>query len=94
MFFKDIKIGELFYCWGDHDLNYNYPKICLMVKVDNRSATEVENEECYYWLGMSAFFSDNDKYSLFDLEDLKDPDMLSKYNNYIKNKSELFKEKK
>lgn len=64
-----------------------------MVKTDNTSAGEIENEEYGTWISSYTFFLDNEELGMFDPIDLKDKDVLSKYNNYIKNKNKLFKEK-
>jgi hypothetical protein len=39
--FKDMAIGQRFFAWGDCVLNYNYPKWCLLEKVDESTAKEI-----------------------------------------------------
>lgn len=38
--FKDLEIGETFYCWGDQCINYDYPAWCECVKLDVYMAQE------------------------------------------------------
>ncbi len=40
--FKDLQIGDTFYCYGDTHLNYNYPKYCQCTKVDSKTGQEVD----------------------------------------------------
>jgi len=40
--FKHLKIGEEFECYGDVNLNYNYPKICKCVKDGEDLAHEID----------------------------------------------------
>lgn len=40
--FKDLEIGDYFKCYGDIHLNYNYPKICKCIKIDNKRGKECD----------------------------------------------------
>ena len=40
--FKELKIGDSFECYGDINLNYNYPKICKCIKIDNDIGQEID----------------------------------------------------
>ena len=42
MQFKYLQIGDSFYCHGDYFLNYNYPKWCECVKIDEFTGREVD----------------------------------------------------
>jgi len=42
MKFSEIKIGDSFSCFGDQHLNYDYPKICECIKIDDNCAREIE----------------------------------------------------
>lgn len=57
--FKDMKVGEKFHTWGDVILNYDYPKYCLLEKVDEHSATELLNNN---ERGISVLIDGNDKF--------------------------------
>lgn len=39
--FKDLSIGDRFEVFGDHHLNYNYPKICKCIKIDADTGQEI-----------------------------------------------------
>ena len=40
--FKDLKIGDKFEVWGDQHLNYNYPVLCVCIKVDETTGQELD----------------------------------------------------
>ena len=40
--FKDLKIGDKFYCWGDQLINYDSPVWCECIKEDDWCALEVD----------------------------------------------------
>lgn len=57
MKFEDIKIGDIFECFGDIDLGiYSYPKICKMMKLDEFSAAEYEISSESILIAKSADF--------------------------------------
>ena len=51
--FSSLKIGDKFFCWGDQNLNYDYPKICECIKTGEQLAEELE--------GMSFLIDKSDK---------------------------------
>lgn len=53
VFFKDLKIGDEFGCYGDIHLNYNYPKWCECIKASESMAEEIN--------GISFLMSGNDE---------------------------------
>jgi hypothetical protein len=40
--FSSLEIGDIFECYGDSCINYNYPKICKCVKTSYDSAEEID----------------------------------------------------
>lgn len=44
MKFIDLQYGDIFECYGDIHLNYNYPKICKCRKVGDERATEINDD--------------------------------------------------
>lgn len=42
MKFRDLKIGDKFEVYGDTHINYDYPKICVCIKIDEWTAEEVD----------------------------------------------------
>lgn len=95
MLFKNMKIGQLFYCYGDEVLNYDYPKICLMLKRDEKSATELDDHWENQCFGCSTLMDEKDKFDLFDekdIENIKEHDLIKKniaslYARYLKLKT-------
>lgn len=51
--FKELTIGDEFYCYGDIFINYDYPKWCRCVKMSEDEGVEVD--------GISFFVGNNDK---------------------------------
>jgi hypothetical protein len=40
--FKDLENGDMFECYGDIFINYNYSKICRCIKIDEDTAQEID----------------------------------------------------
>lgn len=40
--FSELAIGDKFGCWGDHYLNYDFPKWCDCVKTEEEMAEEID----------------------------------------------------
>jgi hypothetical protein len=45
--FKTLEIGQEFECYGDININYNYPKICRCIKDSEDSAHEIDGVNFY-----------------------------------------------
>ena len=41
-FFSELMIGDVFYCFGDQLINYDYPKLVKCIKIDDNTAKELE----------------------------------------------------
>jgi hypothetical protein len=39
--FGSLRNGDVFSCYGDEYLNYNYPKVCDCKKIDEETAKEI-----------------------------------------------------
>jgi len=42
--FKDLKIGDIFFVYGDIHINYDYPKICKCIKIEEGAGKEIEED--------------------------------------------------
>ncbi len=39
--FGQLKIGDIFECWGDYLINYSSPVVCRCVKLEEEVAEEI-----------------------------------------------------
>lgn len=56
--FEDLKDNDIFYCFGDLNINYDYPAWCECIKLSSCKAQEVD--------GVSFFICPDDLVSVID----------------------------
>lgn len=42
--FSTLKVGDKFGCWGDYNLNYDYPRWCECEKFDTNTGRELNGD--------------------------------------------------